>query len=89
MRVTATEAKNRFGAICTDAKIAPVFVEKDGRIQTVIVSIEQYDALRNADNGGALETRRNQFEKKYAGWIRHQNAQFEERGVWSEDSRTW
>ncbi len=30
MRVTATQAKNRFGAICTQAKTEPVFVEKDG-----------------------------------------------------------
>ena len=30
MRVSATQAKNRFGAMCTHAKIEPVFVEKMG-----------------------------------------------------------
>ncbi len=38
MRVTATQAKNRFGAICAQAKAKAVYVEKDGRIDTVIVS---------------------------------------------------
>lgn len=31
MRVTATEAKNRFGSLCAHAKREPVFVEKTGR----------------------------------------------------------
>ena len=31
MLVTATEAKNRFGYVCAQAKTEPVFVEKDGR----------------------------------------------------------
>ncbi|NBX15681.1 MAG: prevent-host-death protein, partial [Betaproteobacteria bacterium] len=29
MHVTATQAKNRFGAMCALAKTEPVFVEKD------------------------------------------------------------
>lgn len=29
MRVRATQAKNRFRAMCTQAKTEPVFVEKD------------------------------------------------------------
>ena len=37
MQVSATEAKNRFGYICAQAKTEPVFVEKDGRIATVIL----------------------------------------------------
>jgi PHD/YefM family antitoxin component YafN of YafNO toxin-antitoxin module len=46
MRVTATKARNRFGAFCTQAKTEPVFVEKDGRIDTVILSADPFDALR-------------------------------------------
>ena len=42
MRVTATEAKNRFGSLCAQAKREPVFVEKAGQIDTVILSAEQY-----------------------------------------------
>ena len=42
MRVSATEAKNRFGSLCAQAKRAPVFVEKAGQLDTVILSAEQY-----------------------------------------------
>ena len=37
MQITATEAKNRFGRICAQAKKEPVFVEKAGQIDTVIL----------------------------------------------------
>lgn len=45
MRVSATEAKNRFGSLCAPTKREPVFVEKAGRIDTVILSAEQNVAL--------------------------------------------
>ena len=48
MPVTATEAKNRFGYFCAQAKREPVFVEKDGRIDSVILSAEHYEALKSA-----------------------------------------
>jgi hypothetical protein len=31
VRVTATEAKNRFGSLCAQAKREPVFIEKASR----------------------------------------------------------
>jgi len=40
MRVTATEAKNRFGSLSAQAKREPVFVEKAGQLDTVILSAE-------------------------------------------------
>ena len=46
MQVTATQAKNRFGAMCAHAKTEPVFVEKDGQIDTVIVSAKQFSELQ-------------------------------------------
>ncbi len=46
MIVTATEAKNRFGSVCSVAKKEPVFVQKDGRIDTVIISADQFEALK-------------------------------------------
>ena len=48
MQVTATEAKNRFGAICAHAKHEPVFVEKDGRIDTVRVPERGFVVVRIA-----------------------------------------
>ena len=35
MRVTATQAKNRFGSLCAQARRGPVFVEQAGQIDTV------------------------------------------------------
>jgi PHD/YefM family antitoxin component YafN of YafNO toxin-antitoxin module len=57
MRVTATEAKNRFGSLCAQAKREPVFVEKAGQLDTVILSAEQYQALKaNHDKGEPRRT---------------------------------
>jgi PHD/YefM family antitoxin component YafN of YafNO toxin-antitoxin module len=46
MRVTATEAKNRFGNLCAIAKREPVFVEKAGQLDSVILAAEHYQALQ-------------------------------------------
>jgi PHD/YefM family antitoxin component YafN of YafNO toxin-antitoxin module len=89
MRVTATEAKNRFGAVCNSAKNAPVFVEKDGRIETVILSLEQFEALRSVNNDQSISVRRKQFEERYGAWLNQQNAQFEEVGLWCDGLRVW
>ena len=47
MQITATEAKNRFGSICALAKREPVFVEKAGQIDTVILSAEHVVVMQN------------------------------------------
>ncbi|CAM3797928.1 MULTISPECIES: type II toxin-antitoxin system Phd/YefM family antitoxin [Polynucleobacter] len=87
MQVTATEAKNRFGAICASAKTEPVFVQKDGRIDTVIMSAQQFDALLAADVN--RDQKKKQFESDYKYWIDEQNARFERHGLWCDDMRTW
>ncbi len=89
MTVTATEAKNRFGAICAEAKIAPVFVEKDDRLDTVILSIQQFNALNNEKNEKTLRGKQQLFEARYASWLKEQNARFEAHGLWCDDVRTW
>jgi len=55
MRVTATQARNRVGAMCTHAKTEPVFVEMDGRIDTVILSADQFDARNTSGQGKSLK----------------------------------
>ena len=89
MQVTATQAKNRFGALCAQAKIEPVFVEKDGRVDTVIVSIQQFEALKSASQPKGLAQRQRQFEQTYKAWIDEQNARFDQHGLWCDDLRTW
>jgi PHD/YefM family antitoxin component YafN of YafNO toxin-antitoxin module len=89
MQVTATQAKNRFGAICVQAKTEPVFVEKDGRIDTVIMSLQQFEALKLSAQSKTLAQRKTQFEKAYPAWIAEQNARFEKHGLWCDDLRVW
>ena len=89
MQVTATEAKNRFGYICAQAKTEPVFVEKDGRIDTVILSVQQFDALKSADQTKTLAQRQKLFNQTHQAWIEEQNARFDKQGLWCDDMRVW
>lgn len=89
MQVTATQAKNRFGAICAHAKTEPVFVEKDGRIDTVIMSVQQFEALKSSAQSKTLAQRQAQFEKTYPAWIAEQNARFDAHGLWCDELRVW
>lgn len=89
MRVTAAEAKNRFGYLCAQAQREPVFVEKAGQIDTVVLSAERYQALQ-AHHGEASHTaRKKAFEAEFGEWIAAQNARFETHGVPGADLRPW
>ena len=81
MQISATEAKNRFGHFCAQAKIEPVIVEKDGRPDSVIVSYESYRAMRDTSQGKTLTQRKRQFDE--------QNRIVEEFGVFGEEHRPW
>lgn len=89
MQVTATQAKNRFGAICAQAKVEPVYVEKDGRIDTVIVSIAQFTELQAGKRTETPAQRRAQFEQTHGAWIAEQNQRFDAHGLWCDDMRVW
>lgn len=89
MRITATDAKNRFGSICAQAKREPVFVEKSGQIDTVILSAEQYQALQHHHDKAGRAARRKAFEAEYGDWIAAQNAFFETHGIPGADLRPW
>ena len=92
LRSTATEAKNQFGRICAEAKRDPVGVEKAGRIDTVIMWIEQYQALQASHDPGASAARAARmqaFETEFADWIAAQNAWLAGHGIPVEDLRLW
>ena len=89
MHITATEAKNRFGSICALAKREPVFVEKAGQIDTVILSIAQYRALQANQNKVSPEARKKEFESEYGDWIAAQNTWVENQGIPGADLRPW
>ncbi|WP_296509327.1 type II toxin-antitoxin system Phd/YefM family antitoxin [Rhodoferax sp.] len=89
MQVTATEAKNRFGYVCAQAKTEPVFVEKDGRIDSVILSVQDFEALKAASQSTNLAERQKTFNQAHKAWISEQNARFEKSGLWCDDLRVW
>ncbi|MBL0420993.1 type II toxin-antitoxin system Phd/YefM family antitoxin [Ramlibacter sp. AW1] len=89
MQVTATDAKNRFGYYCSQAKIEPVVIEKDGRPDTVLIDFAEYQALKSAARRQSLEQRKKEFEEKYREWFEWQNRQIEERGLWCEGIVGW
>ncbi len=89
MRITATEAKNRFGSVCAQAKREPVFVEKAGQIDTVILSAEQYQALQTNQDKTGRAARKKAFEAEFGDWIAAQNAWVETHGIPGADLRPW
>ena len=89
MHITATEAKNRFGSICALAKRAPVFVEKAGQIDTVILSADQYRALQANQNQASPAVRKKEFESEFGDWIAAQNTWVENQGIPGADLRPW
>ncbi|MGV0959363.1 MAG: prevent-host-death protein [Limnohabitans sp.] len=89
MQITATEAKNRFGSICALAKREPVFVEKAGQIDTVILSAEPYRALQANQNSSTPAARQQKFEAEFGEWIAAQNTWVKKQGIPGADLRPW
>ena len=89
MHITATEAKNRFGSICALAKRAPVFVEKSGQVDTVILSAEHYHALQANQKKASPAARKQAFESEFGDWIAAQNTWVENQGIPGADLRPW
>ena len=89
MRVTATEARNRFGSLCAQAKREPVFMEKAGQLDTVILSVELFQALLAHQDKSSRAARKTAFEAEFGDWIAAQNARFEAHGIPGADLRPW
>jgi prevent-host-death family protein len=67
--IPATEAKNRFGEVLKAAEAGPVFIEKRGRYQAVVLALDDYQSLlaRNRTPDEArLDALRKEFDKLYA-----------------------
>src|SRR5690606_6618378 len=67
--IAATDAKNRFGEVLKAAETGPVFIEKRGRYQAVVLAIDDYQSLlaRNRTPDEArLDALRKEFDKLYA-----------------------
>jgi prevent-host-death family protein len=55
--VTATEAKNRFGALLDDAQRQPVVIRRQDREIAVILSMADYERVRTGNIQGFLQLR--------------------------------
>ena len=88
MRVTATDAKNRFGALCLQAKQGPVVVEKAGEPDSVLLSYADYQRLL-APPAASLAARRKQFNAQHKDWLEAHNRQHDAQGLWNDDLRLW
>ena len=64
-------------------------VEKSGRIDTVILSAEQYQALQGAHDKASRAARKKAFEAEFGEWMAAQNARFEAHGIPGADLRPW
>jgi PHD/YefM family antitoxin component YafN of YafNO toxin-antitoxin module len=89
MLVTATEAKNRLGRIFNLAKKEPVYVQKYGKVDTVIISADQFETLRATLNSVITKKKQADFEKRYGHWIKEMNQDFGSIGHWSEELKVW
>jgi hypothetical protein len=65
------------------------FVEKDGRIDTVILSADQFDTLRASGQGKSLKQQKKAFDQTHKAWIDEQNARVEKHGLCCDDLRVW
>jgi prevent-host-death family protein len=77
--VPATQAKNRFGEILQAARDAgPVFIERHGRTQAVVLGIEAYNKLTSDERTSQereLDYWTRQFEALQAGMQTHKARQ--------------
>jgi prevent-host-death family protein len=89
MRVTATEAKNRFGYYLGQVEREPVHIMKNDRVAGVIVSAALYAELEAAVKQKSLAKRRRDFNDTYTEWIAAHNDLVERVGVLGEEFRLW
>lgn len=48
---SAKDAKNHFGMMIDEARLAPVVIEKHGRPVVVVCSVEEFERIRSLANG--------------------------------------
>lgn len=88
MRVTATDAKNRFGQMLDECQRQPVVIEKAGRRHGVLLSAESYDALV-AQLGRTTHESGQRFYDRHKEWFDMQNDLVERYGIPGEEYRPW
>ena len=59
------------------------------RIDTVLVSAQQFAALQLAAQGLTTVRRQAEFDHQHSAWLAEQNARFEGDGLWCDELRVW
>lgn len=88
MNITATDAKNRLGQVLEQARSEPVFIEKGGRLHSVVMSVGHYDALVKAGQRPKVADAA-RFYETYKDWVDEQTTHFHQHGLWNDDLRSW
>ena len=55
--ITATEAKNRLGAVIDDAQREPIVIQRQDRDVAVVISMQEYERIRQANIRAFLDAR--------------------------------
>ena len=63
--------------------------KRQGQLDTVILSAEQYQALKANHDKASRAVRKKAFEAQFGDWIAAQNARFETQGIPGADLRPW
>jgi prevent-host-death family protein len=64
--VTSTEAQNQFGKLIEDAKKEPVMIQKNGRDQVVVLSVDEFNKITNERDVNPLV--KNSLERSLKRW---------------------
>jgi len=80
-------------ALATDpasrAPREPVFAERAGRLDTVILSAERRQAQQARHDRARRAARKKAFESEFGDWIAAENARVERQAIPGEDLRPW
>jgi prevent-host-death family protein len=96
MEITATLAKNRFGHMLDQSQHEPVFIEKSGRQVSVMLSMQEYKRLLQAQQlpqatqpTQAASAAGSAFYAQHKEWVDWQNQLVEDQGVFGQEYRVW
>ena len=90
MQITATEAKNRFGQMLVQCQREVVTIKKSGRRHSVLMSVQDYDALvAQRPVVAASKDPGKRFYEQFKDWVDMQNEIFEKHGIWSDGLVSW
>lgn len=59
------------------------------RIDTVLVSAQQFAVLQLAAQGLTTVRRPSEFDRQHSAWLAEQNVRFEAEGLWCDELRVW